>query len=178
MSFAPASGLLRPNVESGHSARPSAARETVLFSMVRRETRFFIGKIDEISRCPSAGTLSTSAGGWVISGVLPDAQLSPTYLRLPWGQVATKEHKRQAKELISTLESRVHAGPPICRTEISSAREFLRQSDFSPASDYFNRLTQIEGRIDSRVTEPRALPGKRNYGGEAAGRWLQLQSAY
>jgi hypothetical protein len=92
--------------------------------------------------------------------------------------VATKEHKRQARGLIEALESRVHAGPPIHATELVSAREFLRQSEFSPGSDYFNRLSQIQDRLGSRSSE-RPLPqGKRNYGGEAAGYWMQIQSAY
>jgi len=72
----------------------------------------------------------------------------------------------------------VHVGPPIRATEIVSAREFLRQSDFSPASDYFNRLTQIQGRVEGRSKQPALPPAKRNYGGEAAGFWVQLQSAY
>ena len=46
------------------------------------------------------------------------------------------------------------------------------------ASDYFQRLEQIKAGL--RPDQPRRalLPGKRNYGGEAAGRWMQLQSAY
>ncbi len=72
----------------------------------------------------------------------------------------------------------MHVGPPIRANEIGSVREFLRQSAFSPASDYFSRLTQIEGRLESRVKEPALPPGKRNYGGEAAGYWMQVQSAY
>ena len=92
--------------------------------------------------------------------------------------VATKEHKRRARGLIEALESRVHAGPPIHATELVSAREFLQQSEFSPESDYFNRLTQIQDRLEARSTETRLPQGKRNYGGEAAGYWMQLQSAY
>ncbi len=92
--------------------------------------------------------------------------------------MATKEHKRHVRELIEALEVRVHAGPPIHSTEILSIREFLRQSEFSPASDYFSRLTQLQDRLRSR-TQPALSPnGKRNYGGEAAGYWMQLQSAY
>jgi len=72
----------------------------------------------------------------------------------------------------------VHVGPPIQVTEIVSAREFLRQSDFSPASDYFSRLTQIQYRLERRSKEPVLPPAKHNYGGEAAGFWVQLQSAY
>lgn len=110
-----------------------------------------------------------------------NAQLSLSRLGLgSERKVATKEHKRNAKGLIEELESRVHAGPPIGATELLSAREFLRQSDFSPASDYFSRLNRIADRLEGRATNVQvsAPRGKRNYGGEAAGRWMQLQSAY
>jgi len=92
--------------------------------------------------------------------------------------VATKEHKRRARGLIEGLESRVHVGPPIHTTEILSAQEFLRQSDFSPSSDYYLRLMQIQNRLETRAREPLLPQAKRNYGGEAAGYWMQLQSAY
>lgn len=92
--------------------------------------------------------------------------------------VATKEQKRQAKGLIESLESRVHAGPPIDRGEIRCVQEFLRDHDFSPASDYFSRLGQVQERLVSRVPQAASPNGKRNYGGEAAGCWLQVQSAY
>jgi hypothetical protein len=88
----------------------------------------------------------------------------------------TKDHKRYARGMVEALESRVHAGPPVCETEIQAAREFLRQNEFSSASDYFDRLVRIQHRIVSR---PRALfQEKRNYGGEAAGYWMQVQSIY
>lgn len=93
--------------------------------------------------------------------------------------VATKDHKRMARGLIEALECRVHAGPPVHEAEVRSAREFLCQNDFPLASDYFQRLEQIRSRLEVRATAPPPLlPGKRNYGGEAAGRWMQLQSAY
>ncbi len=93
--------------------------------------------------------------------------------------MATKEHRRRARDLITTLESRVHLGPPISAAEINSAREFLRQNDFSTTSDYYNRLGQVQHRLVTRPTAPACLPaGKRNYGGEAAGSWLQVQSAF
>jgi hypothetical protein len=92
--------------------------------------------------------------------------------------VATKDHRKQARGLIEGLESRVHLGPPIRAAEITSARQFLLQSDFSPASDYFGRLAQVQDRLETRSNEAPLLPGKRNYGGEAAGYWMQLQSAY
>ena len=92
--------------------------------------------------------------------------------------MATKEKRREAKGLIERLEFRVHAGPPIRANEIVSAHEFLRQHDFSPASDYFSRLGQVQERLGTRSTEPPLSAGKHNYGGEAAGRWMQLQSAY
>jgi hypothetical protein len=92
--------------------------------------------------------------------------------------MATKEHKRYARGLIEGLESRVHVGPPVRDVEILSAREFLRDNGFSPASDYFSRLTQVQQRLETRSSAPALLPAKRNYGGEASGRWMQLQSAY
>jgi hypothetical protein len=93
--------------------------------------------------------------------------------------MATKEHRRRAKGLLEGLESRVHIGPPIHEAEILSALEFLRENDFPAASDYFMRLGQIRTRLDARSKEPPlARPGKRNYGGEAGGFWMQLQSAY
>jgi len=92
--------------------------------------------------------------------------------------VATKEHRRLAKGLIEELESRVHVGPPIQHTEIHSARQFLQQNDFSPASDYFSRLTDLQYRLQSRPKPVGPPLGKNNYGGSAAGYWMQLQSAY
>ena len=92
--------------------------------------------------------------------------------------MATKDHRRHARGLIEELESRVHVGPPIHDTEISSAQEFLRRSEFPAASDYFNRLAQIQNRLEPRSKTQSLPPGKRNYGGEAAGHWMQLQSAY
>jgi hypothetical protein len=61
---------------------------------------------------------------------------------------------------------------------LDGAREFLLQSEFSPESDYFNRLSQIQNRIQTRSRETAPARGKRNYGGEAAGYWMQIQSAY
>lgn len=92
--------------------------------------------------------------------------------------MATKEHKRFARGLIEGLESRVHLGPPINATEIVSAHEFLRQSNFSPASDYFSRLSEIQNRLSVRPADAARGAAKRNYGGEAAGRWLQVQSIH
>jgi hypothetical protein len=92
--------------------------------------------------------------------------------------VATKDHRRYARGLIEALESRVHVGPPIRDTEVASAREYLRQNDFSGASDYFNRLAQIQDRLATRSPRLSLLPTKRNYGGQAGGRWMQLQSTY
>jgi hypothetical protein len=92
--------------------------------------------------------------------------------------VATKEHKRQAKALVEALESRFHGGTPIGTTELVSARDFLLQSDFSPASDYFGRLRQIQDRLRTRPAELPVRRGKRDYGGEAAGYWMQVQSSY
>jgi len=100
-------------------------------------------------------------------------------MRVKCGQiVATKDQKRQARGLIEALESRVHVGPPVHEGELHSAREFLRQNDFPNASDYFHRLGQIQHRLQARPAAACLLPAKRNYGGEAAGRWMQVQSAY
>ena len=88
----------------------------------------------------------------------------------------TKEHKRHARGIVEALEMRAHAGPCVCPNEIRSARQFLEQHDFSPTSDYFIRLTRLQ---DNLQTRPRVIKGeKRNYGGEAAGCWMQLQSVY
>jgi hypothetical protein len=94
--------------------------------------------------------------------------------------VATKEHKRLAKGLVEQLESRVHVGPPVRHAEILSARQFLVRSDFSPASDYFSRLANVAERVQARGKDPASdsTQGKRNYGGEAGGYWLQVQSAF
>jgi hypothetical protein len=92
--------------------------------------------------------------------------------------VATKDHRRHAKGLIEALEFRVHVGPPIHDAEIVSAREFLVRNDFAVASDYFSRLAQIQNRLGARPRPAPAPPTKRNYGGEAGGYWMQLQSAF
>jgi hypothetical protein len=90
--------------------------------------------------------------------------------------VPTKEIKRRARGLVEGLEFRVHAGPPVGEPEIQAARDFLRQNEFSSSSDYFGRLIRIQDRI---VARPAVAPqGKRNYGGEAAGYWMQVQSIY
>jgi hypothetical protein len=88
----------------------------------------------------------------------------------------TKEHKRHARGIVEALESRAHAGPSVGSTEILSARTFLEQHDFSPASDYFGRLARLQNCLHHRAAKPRA--DKRNYGGEAAGSWMQVQSIY
>ena len=93
-------------------------------------------------------------------------------------RVATKEHKRQANGLIKQLEGRVHAGPPVVAAEITSAREFLDRSEFPPSSDYYNRLSRVQYRLETRTASATQPVGKRNYGGEAAGYWMQIQSAY
>ena len=113
------------------------------------------------------------------AGVPPNAQLSPGRRRVSCNQtVATKDHKRHARGLIEALEVRVHAGPPVGDAEIVSALEFLRQHAFPSASNYYQRLGQIQHRLGTRPAAPVLPPAKRNYGGEAAGHWMQLQSAY
>lgn len=88
----------------------------------------------------------------------------------------TKEIKRQARGLVEALEVRVHAGPPVCETEIQSVRDFLQQNEFSRTSDYFLRLGSLKNRVQTHRTT--LSGGKRNYGGEASGCWMQLQSIY
>jgi hypothetical protein len=92
--------------------------------------------------------------------------------------MATKESRRQVRELMEGLEQRVHSGPAIRNAEIELARDFLRRNDFPPASDYFNRLAHIERRLQAR---PAAVPrpqAKRNYGGRAGGLQMQVQSVF
>jgi hypothetical protein len=92
--------------------------------------------------------------------------------------MATKENKRQVRELMEGLEQRIHCGPAIRNTEIQSARDFLRRNDFSPASDYFNRLAHIENRLQARLPAVPRPQTKRNYGGKAGGYQMQVQSVY
>ena len=92
--------------------------------------------------------------------------------------MATKDNKRQVRELVESLEQRVHVGPAIGYAEIQSARDFLRRNDFSPASDYFNRLTHLESRLHGRAPVAAGLRTKRNYGGKAGGYQMQVQSIY
>jgi hypothetical protein len=93
--------------------------------------------------------------------------------------MATKEQRRFARVLLEELETRVHAGPPIGDREILSAQAFLRENDFPPSSDYFNRLQQVQQRLDGWSRERTAPPpAKRNYGGAAADTWVQVQSAF
>lgn len=92
--------------------------------------------------------------------------------------MATKENRIQVRGLIEQLESRLHRGPPIADTEIRSVSEFLTQMEFSPASDYHARLRRVRDQLTIRARQPNTQPGKRNYGGEAAGRWMQIQSAF
>jgi len=92
--------------------------------------------------------------------------------------MATKDNKRQVRELVEALEQRAHVGPMVGHAEIQSARDFLRQNDFSPASDYFNRLTCLENRLQGRAPAFARAATKRNYGGKAAGYRMQVQSIY
>lgn len=92
--------------------------------------------------------------------------------------MATKDNKRQVRELVEALEQRVHAGPAVGHAEIQSARNFLRQNDFAPTSDYFNRLTDLEARLQGRRATLSPPRSKRNYGGKAAGYQMQVQSIY
>jgi hypothetical protein len=92
--------------------------------------------------------------------------------------MATKEHKRQARQAIEGLELRIHRGPPIQGIELQVLRNFLWQNDFSPASDYYSRLRQIQEELHGRAQTATLPAAKRNYGGESAGRYLQVQSVF
>jgi hypothetical protein len=92
--------------------------------------------------------------------------------------MATKESKRQVRELVEELEHRVHCGPAIRSAEIQSARDFLRRNDFSPASDYFNRLAHLENRLQGRARQIFQPRTKCNYGGKAGGYQMQVQSIF
>ena len=94
------------------------------------------------------------------------------------GSVATKSDKRQVRGLVEGLEYRAHRGPAIRETEIQSVRDFLSERGFSQASDYFHRLTHLANRLQGRTGEALSAPAKRNYGGEAAGRHMQVQSVF
>lgn len=116
-------------------------------------------------------------------GVPPDAQLSPDRIGLRCikyfiTHMATKENKRQVRELVEGLEQRIHCGPVILDGEIQSARDFLRRHDFAPTSDYFNRLASLEQRVQGRVRQIFQPPVKRNYGGKAGGAPMQVQSIF
>ena len=89
--------------------------------------------------------------------------------------MATKEQRRQAKELFGTLERRVHEGPPVGGSELEAAQAFLSQSGFSSASLYYDRLAQVSALLRCRGGPTQ---GKRNYGGRAAGHMMQVQSIY
>jgi len=80
--------------------------------------------------------------------------------------------------LIEQLESRLHNGAPIQDTELSSVSEFLRQRDFSAASDYHARLVKVRHQLLHRSKHPAPRLGKRNYGGQAGEQWMQVQSAF
>jgi hypothetical protein len=92
--------------------------------------------------------------------------------------MATKESRRQVRELVEGLEQRIQCGPAIRDAEIQSARNFLRQHDFPPASEYFNRLAHVENRLQSRVQDPLRPQAKSNYGGKAGGYQMQVQSIF
>ncbi len=92
--------------------------------------------------------------------------------------MATKSDKRQVRELIEGLEFRAHRGPPVRETEIHSLRDLLRQRGFSSASHYFGRLIELTNRLQGRNGDGSRPPVKRNYGGEAAGRLMQVQSVF
>ena len=92
--------------------------------------------------------------------------------------MATKQHRLQARGLIENLESRLHTGTPIQDHELAAASTFLQQSAFSAASDYHERLRRLRHQLAARAKVPPAPNGKRNYGGQADGIWMQVQSAY
>lgn len=92
--------------------------------------------------------------------------------------MATKDNRIQARVLIEQLESRLHNGPPIEDTELRSVSEFLEQKEFSAASDYHIRLRRVRDQLSVRARQPVAPLEKRNYGGAAGERWMQVQSAF
>lgn len=92
--------------------------------------------------------------------------------------MATKQNRLEARELIEKLESRFHSGPPVQEAEILSASAFLQQKEFSSTSDYHVRLRRLRDQLATRSKELPACYGKRNYGGQADGLWMQIQSAY
>lgn len=92
--------------------------------------------------------------------------------------MATKEKRLHVKGLLENFEHRAHRGPPLAPAEIQNLRDFLHRHDFSPASDYFRRLDQLQQRMQSRPARHECAPCKRNYGGEAAGWFMQVQSIY
>ncbi len=91
--------------------------------------------------------------------------------------MATKDDKRQLREMIEALEYRVHSGPPIIPAEVESVRDFLREKEFSQASDYHRRLGELQSRLTNRLPRTESL-AKRDYGGKAGERHLQLQSIF
>ena len=91
--------------------------------------------------------------------------------------MATKQHRLQARGLIENLESRLHSGNPIQDHELIAASTFLQQNAFPAASDYHGRLRRLRDQLAVRAKSPAPLI-KRNYGGQADGLWMQVQSAY
>ncbi len=92
--------------------------------------------------------------------------------------MATKDNRNQARALIEQLESRLHTGPPIADAELLTVSDFLRRKEFSEASDYHTRLRRLRDQVTVRSKQWVPRHGKRNYGGQAAGAWMQVQSAY
>ena len=62
--------------------------------------------------------------------------------------------------------------------ELDSARQFLDRSEFSRSSDYYNRLSRIQYRLETRTSQTVIPNGKRNYGGEAAGYVLAVSEPH
>jgi len=68
---------------------------------------------------------------------------------------------RAARDSNPPRPARAGSGDP-------GARTLLLQHEFSPSSDYFNRLAGVQSRLRTRVIAPALASVKRNYGGASA----------
>jgi hypothetical protein len=88
----------------------------------------------------------------------------------------TKEARRLARQRLEALEAAVRTGSGPSLAQIHDFARFLRQYGFAPSSEYFSRLARLEAFVRSHVV-PAPL-AKRDYGGYAAGCWMQVQSIF
>ncbi len=88
----------------------------------------------------------------------------------------TKEARRLARQRLEALEAALRSGSGPSLVQVQDFARFLRQCGFAPSSEYFSRLARLEAFVRSHgVPAPSA---KRDYGGYAAGCWMQVQSVY